>query len=80
MPGRATGSPAWGSSGSSITIPTSSPADVFGVCIRIANSVPRVVLGSIFIIAFGLGMASKVAVLALVADYALNGIEARFVG
>jgi NitT/TauT family transport system permease protein len=36
-------------------------ADVFGVFIRIANSVPRVVLGSIFVIAFGLGMGSKVA-------------------
>lgn len=36
-------------------------ADVFGVFIRIANSVPRVVLGSIFIIAFGLGMGSKIA-------------------
>jgi NitT/TauT family transport system permease protein len=36
-------------------------ADVFGVFIRIANSVPRVVLGSIFVIAFGLGMGSKIA-------------------
>lgn len=36
-------------------------ADVFSIYIKIANSVPRVVLGSIFIIAFGLGMASKVA-------------------
>ncbi len=36
-------------------------ADIFGIYIRVANSVPRVVLGSIFIIAFGLGMASKVA-------------------
>src|SRR5689334_21537116 len=36
-------------------------ADVFSVYIKIANSVPRVVLGSIFIISLGLGMASKVA-------------------
>src|SRR5437763_8675893 len=36
-------------------------ADVFGVYIKIANSIPRVVLGSIFVIALGLGMASKVA-------------------
>lgn len=36
-------------------------ADVFSIYIKIANSVPRVVLGSIFIIAFGLGMPSKVA-------------------
>ena len=36
-------------------------ADVFSVYIKIANSIPRVVLGSIFIITLGLGMASKVA-------------------
>ena len=36
-------------------------ADVFSIYIKIANSVPRVVLGSVFIIAFGLGMTSKVA-------------------
>ena len=36
-------------------------ADVFSVYIKIANSIPRVVLGSIFIIVLGLGMASKVA-------------------
>jgi len=36
-------------------------ADVFSLYIKIANSVPRVVLGSVFIIALGLGMASKVA-------------------
>ncbi|MFL5312490.1 MAG: ABC transporter permease [Myxococcales bacterium] len=36
-------------------------ADVFGVYIKIANSIPRVVLGSIFVIALGLGMPSKVA-------------------
>ena len=36
-------------------------ADMFSLYIKIANSIPRVVLGSIFIIALGLGMASKVA-------------------
>lgn len=36
-------------------------ADVFSVYIKVANSIPRVVLGSVFIIALGLGMASKVA-------------------
>jgi len=34
---------------------------VFSIYIQIANSIPRVVLGSIFVIALGLGMASKVA-------------------
>ena len=36
-------------------------ADVFSLYIKIANSIPRVVLGSVFIISLGLGMASKVA-------------------
>jgi len=36
-------------------------ADVFSIYIKIANSIPRVVLGSIFIISLGLGMPSKVA-------------------
>jgi NitT/TauT family transport system permease protein len=36
-------------------------SDVFSIYIQIANSIPRVVLGSIFVIALGLGMASKVA-------------------
>lgn len=36
-------------------------ADVFGLYIQIANSIPRVVLGSVFVIALGLGMASKIA-------------------
>lgn len=36
-------------------------AEVFSVYIKIANSIPRVVLGSIFIITLGLGTASKVA-------------------
>lgn len=36
-------------------------ADIFAPYIKAANSIPRVVLGSIFIIAFGLGLPSKVA-------------------
>lgn len=36
-------------------------SDVFSIYIQIANSIPRVVLGSIFVISLGLGMASKVA-------------------
>lgn len=36
-------------------------ADVFSIYIKIGNSIPRVVLGSIFIVAIGLGIWSKVA-------------------
>jgi NitT/TauT family transport system permease protein len=36
-------------------------ADVFSIYIKVANSIPRIVLGSIFVIALGLGMPSKVA-------------------
>jgi NitT/TauT family transport system permease protein len=36
-------------------------SDIFSIYIQIANSIPRVVLGSIFVISLGLGMASKVA-------------------
>ncbi|MDR3004080.1 MAG: ABC transporter permease [Acidovorax sp.] len=36
-------------------------SDVFSIYIQIANSIPRVVLGSVLVIALGLGMASKVA-------------------
>jgi NitT/TauT family transport system permease protein len=37
-------------------------ADVFSIYIRIANAIPRIVLAPIFIMAFGLGLPSKVAV------------------
>ncbi len=40
-------------------------ADVLGPYIKVANSVPRIVLGSIFVIALGLGMQSKVALAAV---------------
>lgn len=36
-------------------------ADVFSVYIKMFNSIPRIVLGSIFVLAFGLGIQSKVA-------------------
>jgi NitT/TauT family transport system permease protein len=35
-------------------------ADVFGPFIKVLNSVPRIVLGSVFVIMFGLGLESKV--------------------
>jgi NitT/TauT family transport system permease protein len=40
-------------------------AEVFGPFIKVLNSIPRIVLGSLFIVAFGLGIESKV-VLAVV--------------
>ena len=40
-------------------------ADVLGPYIKVANAVPRIVLGSIFVIALGLGMQSKVALAAV---------------
>src|SRR6185312_7059267 len=36
-------------------------SDVFSIYIKVANSIPRVVLGSIFIVALGLGSPSKIA-------------------
>lgn len=36
-------------------------ADVFSIYIKMFNSIPRIVLGSIFVIALGLGIQSKVA-------------------
>jgi NitT/TauT family transport system permease protein len=35
-------------------------ADVFGPFIKVLNSVPRIVLGSVFVLMFGLGLESKV--------------------
>ena len=48
-------------------------ADVFSIYIKIANSVPRVVLGSVFIIAMGLGMASKVALAVVMVFFVVFG-------
>ena len=48
-------------------------ADVFSIYIKIANSMPRVVLGSIFIISMGLGMASKVALAVVMVFFVVFG-------
>lgn len=48
-------------------------ADVFSIYIKIANSVPRVVLGSVFILALGLGMASKVALAVVMVFFVVFG-------
>ncbi len=48
-------------------------ADVFSLYIQIANSIPRVVLGSIFVIALGLGMASKVALAVVMVFFVVFG-------
>ncbi len=48
-------------------------ADVFSVYIKVANSIPRVVLGSVFVIALGLGMASKVALAVVMVFFVVFG-------
>ena len=48
-------------------------ADIFSIYIKIANSVPRVVLGSIFIISLGLGMPSKVALAVVMVFFVVFG-------
>lgn len=48
-------------------------SDVFSVYIQIANSIPRVVLGSVFVIALGLGMASKVALAVVMVFFVVFG-------
>jgi len=48
-------------------------SDVFSIYIQIANSIPRVVLGSIFVIALGLGMASKVALAVVMVFFVVFG-------
>ncbi|TAM34167.1 MAG: ABC transporter permease [Burkholderiaceae bacterium] len=48
-------------------------SDVFSLYIQIANSVPRVVLGSVFVIALGLGMASKVALAVVMVFFVVFG-------
>lgn len=48
-------------------------ADVFSVYIKVANAIPRVVLGSIFIIMFGLGMGSKVALAVVMVFFVVFG-------
>ena len=48
-------------------------ADIFSVYIKVANSIPRVVLGSVFVIALGLGMASKVALAVVMVFFVVFG-------
>jgi len=48
-------------------------SDIFSLYIQIANSVPRVVLGSVFVIALGLGMASKVALAVVMVFFVVFG-------
>ena len=48
-------------------------ADVFSLYIKIANSIPRVVLGSVFVIALSLGMASKMALAVVMVFFVVFG-------
>src|SRR5438309_2331825 len=48
-------------------------SDVFSIYIKVANSIPRVVLGSIFIVALGLGAASKVALAVVMVFFVVFG-------
>ena len=48
-------------------------ADVFSIYIKIANSIPRVVLGSIFIVALGLGSPSKIALAVVMVFFVVFG-------
>jgi NitT/TauT family transport system permease protein len=48
-------------------------ADIFSIYIKVANSIPRVVLGSVFVIALGLGIASKVALAVVMVFFVVFG-------
>ena len=48
-------------------------SDVLSIYIKVANAIPRVVLGSIFIIMFGLGMGSKVALAVVMVFFVVFG-------
>jgi len=48
-------------------------SDVFSIYIKIANAIPRIVLGSIFIIMFGLGMGSKIALAVVMVFFVVFG-------
>lgn len=48
-------------------------SDVFSLYIKMANAIPRIVLGSIFIIMFGLGMGSKVALAVVMVFFVVFG-------
>jgi NitT/TauT family transport system permease protein len=46
-------------------------ADVFGPFIKMMNSIPRIVLGSIFVMWFGLGIGSKIALVIVLVFFAV---------
>jgi len=48
-------------------------SDVFSLYIKMANAIPRIVLGSIFIIMFGLGMGSKIALAVVMVFFVVFG-------
>jgi NitT/TauT family transport system permease protein len=48
-------------------------ADIFSIYIKIGNSIPRVVLGSIFIVSLGLGIWSKVALAVVMVFFVVFG-------
>jgi NitT/TauT family transport system permease protein len=47
--------------------------DVFGFYIKVGNAVPLIMLGAFFVIALGLGIASKVALAAVLAFFVVSG-------
>ncbi len=48
-------------------------ADIFSIYIKVGNSIPRVVLGSIFIVTLGLGLWSKVALAVVMVFFVVFG-------
>ncbi|MGB3045852.1 MAG: ABC transporter permease [Xanthobacteraceae bacterium] len=48
-------------------------SDVFSIYIKIANSIPRIVMGSIFIVALGLGSPSKIALAVVMVFFVVFG-------
>lgn len=48
-------------------------SDVFSIYIKIANSIPRIVMGSIFIVALGLGAPSKIALAVVMVFFVVFG-------
>ena len=48
-------------------------ADIFSIYIKVGNSIPRVVLGSIFIVSLGLGLWSKVALAVVMVFFVVFG-------
>ena len=48
-------------------------SDIFSIYIKIANSIPRIVMGSIFIVALGLGSPSKIALAVVMVFFVVFG-------